>query len=110
MENTKEIFIKCDCHAEAIEITYYPDDESFYLAFWDIGRKKISSLPWKKKISMIWKIIRGKDLYSDMIILNHDRAKDVANFINDSIGSDKKREEIMYTEKTTAVEIPEQNN
>jgi hypothetical protein len=32
---------------------------------------------------MIWKILRGIDLYADMVVLDHKRAKQTANFINE---------------------------
>lgn len=85
MENKSEIFVKCDCHAEAIEIQHWEEEESFYFSFWDYGRSQIGRLPWSKRVGMIWKILRGKDLYADMVILDHAKAKEVANFINKEI-------------------------
>jgi len=38
---------------------------------------------------MIWKIICGIDLYSDMVVLDHKRAKEMANFINGIDYNDK---------------------
>ena len=85
MEDKEEIFVKCECQGEAIEITYWPEDKEFYLAFWDIGRSKVSWLPWRKRLQIIWRVIRGKDLYSDMVILDHERAKTVVDFINKNL-------------------------
>ena len=83
-----ELFVKCECAAEALEISYYDDDKSFYVAFWDIGRGKVSWMPWKKRFQMIWKIIKGEDLYADMVILDHKRAKQTADFINEILDKD----------------------
>lgn len=85
MENKSEIFIKCDCHMEAIEVQHWKDDASFYVSFWDYGRSQIGRLSWSKRFGMIWKILRGKDLYADMVILDYTKAKEVANFINKEI-------------------------
>jgi hypothetical protein len=82
MKNNDEIFIKCDCHTEAIEIQHWKDDRSFYFSFWDFGRSKISWIPWRQRLKIIWRILRGKDLYADMVILDYEKAKQVANFIN----------------------------
>lgn len=82
MEKPNEIFLKCDCHTEAIEIQHWKDDRSFYFSFWDYGRSKISWMPWKKRFELIWRILRGKDLYADMVILDYEKSKQVANFIN----------------------------
>lgn len=81
----ENIFIKCECHAEAIEVHYWKEDGEFYLSFWDIGRSKVSWIPWRKRFLMIWRILMGKDLYADMIILNKDKAKELVNFINDKL-------------------------
>ena len=82
-DKTLEIFIKCQCACEALEITYYKEDEEFFVAFWDVGRSKTSWMPWKRRFQLIWKILRGKDLYGDMVILDHKRAKQAADFINE---------------------------
>lgn len=82
MENNNELFVKCDCHAEAIQIQHWKDDQSFYFSFWDYGRSKVSWMPWRKRFTLIWKIIRGKDLYADMVILDYEKTKQVINFIN----------------------------
>jgi hypothetical protein len=82
-DQVPELFVKCECAAEALEITYWDDDKQFFVSFWDIGRSKVSWVPWKQRLQMIWKILRGKDLYSDMVILDHKRAKQAADFINE---------------------------
>jgi len=81
MENKSEIFVKCDCHVEAIEVHHWKEDQSFYISFWDCGRSKISWVPWKQRLQIIWNTLRGKDLYADMVILNYEKAKQVADFI-----------------------------
>lgn len=81
----ESIFLKCECYSEAIEIHHWKDDKEFYLSFWDIGRSKVSWIPWRKRFEMIWRILKGKDLYADMIILDHDKAKELVNFINDKL-------------------------
>lgn len=91
----ESIFVKCDCHVEAIELQHWADENSFYISFWDMGRSKISWMPWKKRIEMIWRILRGKDLYADMVILDYEKAKEVADFIN------KKLEEDVQSNSTT---------
>lgn len=83
-----ELFVKCECACEALEISYYDDDKTFYVAFWDIGRRRVSWMPWKNRLRMIWKILRGKDLYADMVILDHKRAKQTADFINEILDKD----------------------
>ena len=83
-----ELFVKCECATEALEISYYDDDKTFYVAFWDVGRRKVSWVPWRKRFQMIWKILSGEDLYADMVILDHKRAKQTADFINEILEKD----------------------
>lgn len=82
-----ELFVKCHCAAEALEISYYDnesyaDDQLFHVVFWDTGRKQSSAIPWREKWKMIWRIIRGEDLEADGVYLDHKRAKQVADFIH----------------------------
>jgi hypothetical protein len=81
-----ELFVKCHCAAEALEISYYSEknkgDNMFHVVFWDTGRKKVSSIPWRERWEMIWKIIRGENLEADGVYLDHKRAKQVADFIH----------------------------
>jgi hypothetical protein len=88
MEENNELFLKCDCHTEAIQIQHWKEDQSFYFSFWDYGRSKVSWMPWKKRLNLIWRIIRGKDLYADMVILDYEKSKKVADFINQILEND----------------------
>jgi hypothetical protein len=45
-------------------------------------------MPWKKRLNLIWRIIRGKDLYADMVILDYEKSKKVADFINQILEND----------------------
>ena len=85
---TPSLFVKCECAAEALEIAYWEDDKEFFISFWDIGRRRVSWIPWKKRFEIIWRIIRGKDLYSDMVILDHKSAKQAVDFINEILEKD----------------------
>ena len=88
-----ELFVKCHCAAEGLEISYYDnesyaEDQLFHVVFWDTGRKKSSAIPWRERWKMIWRIIRGEDLQADGVFLDHKRAKQVADFINGILGKE----------------------
>lgn len=90
-----ELFVKCHCATEGLEISYYnnesyADDQLFHVVFWDTGRKKVSSIPWRERWKMIWTIIRGEDLEADGVYLDHKRAKQVADFINGILEKESK--------------------
>jgi hypothetical protein len=89
-----ELFVKCHCAAEALEISYYSEknngENMFHVVFWDTGRKKGSSIPWTERWGMIWKIIRGENLEADGVYLDHKRAKQTADFINGILEEESK--------------------
>lgn len=37
---------------------------------------------------MIWRILKGKDLYADMVILDYAKAKELVDFINKKLEED----------------------
>jgi hypothetical protein len=37
---------------------------------------------------LIWRILKGKDLYADMVLLDYTKAKEVADFINKKLEED----------------------
>lgn len=88
-----ELFVKCHCAAEGLEISYYDnesyaDDQLFHVVFWDTGRKQSSAISWRERWKMIWTIIKGEDLQADGVYLDHKRAKQVADFIHGILGKD----------------------
>ena len=90
-----ELFVKCHCAAEALEISYYDnesyvDDQLFHVVFWDTGRKQSSAIPWRERWKIIWTIIRGEDLEADGVYLDHKRAKQTADFINGILEEESK--------------------
>jgi hypothetical protein len=93
-EQIPELFVKCHCAAEGLEISYYAEenngDNMFHVVFWDTGRKQSSTIPWSERWKMIWRIIRGEDLEADGVYLDHKRAKQVADFIHGILGKESK--------------------
>ena len=74
----KEKFIVCDCHSEFVRLIYDKEFEQFDLSIWT----QTSSKPtWKNKLRWIWRIIKDGTPYGDQIILNKDKAKELAEYL-----------------------------
>jgi hypothetical protein len=78
-----EKFIKCDCHGEFIRLDYDPDFVSFDMSIWTL---EASSTPsWKTKLRWIWRIITNNSPYGDQVVINKDKAKELADYLIDKI-------------------------
>ena len=81
------LFVKCDCHAEGIEVTYEKEQDGskeFWFAFYMWGRSGYK-LSWGRRLKYIWMVITGKDLYGDMVILNEEKTKELVEFLNQKL-------------------------
>lgn len=73
--------VKCACHGEAIEVTYWPHtDNEFWFSIWDQGFSR--PLCWREKIRWCWNILRTGKPWADNIIVTPEQAKQIADFIN----------------------------
>ena len=87
MENN--IFVKCDCHSEGVEVTYELEKDGtkeFWLAFYMWGRKGYK-LSWGRRFKYIWMVITGQDLYGDMVILDEEKTRELVNFLKEKLDS-----------------------
>lgn len=78
------LFLKCDCHGEGIEFEYDEDSKQYYVAFWNQGfnaNKKISLL---KRIKFAWQLLTKGHLFTEMVILDDEKANLLADFIKNN--------------------------
>lgn len=75
----KEKFISCDCHSEFIRVSFDEEFKHFDLSIWT----QTSSKPtWKNKLRWIWRIITQDSPYGDQVILSENKAKELAEYLN----------------------------
>jgi hypothetical protein len=80
---SNEKFIKCDCHSEFIRLDYDSDFEHFDLSIWAL---QASSKPgWRTKLRWIWRILTKGSPYGDQVIIDKDKAKELADYLTDKI-------------------------
>jgi hypothetical protein len=87
----KEIFLKCDCHTEGIlvEIDDFEEDNlkgnpEVCMAFYEHTPKRLREkffFSWKERFKLIWQVLTKGTVYSDMVILNKEKALELVKFI-----------------------------
>ena len=90
----ESLMVKCACHGEAIEVTYWPNEDSpdeIWFSIWDQGFSR--PLCWREKIRWCWNILRTGKPWTDNIIVNPEQAKQVADFINQHLQNVKTTKE-----------------
>ena len=74
----KEKFISCECYSEFVRVAYDKEFDHFDLSIWTQPSMKPS---WKTKLGWIWRIIKHGSPYGDQVILNKDKAKELAEYL-----------------------------
>jgi hypothetical protein len=82
--NDKSIFLKCDCHGEAVEFQYESEYNEYYLAFWGCGFGNNKKHGLLRRIKFAWMLLTKGTLYTDMVVLDEEKARQLADFINET--------------------------
>jgi len=80
----KEKFIKCDCWGEGMLITKFDDEEELYFSYWRQGIDPIK-LSWWMRLKLCWMTLTKGNYYEDQVILNKEKSKELADWINDEL-------------------------
>lgn len=75
-----DLFIKCDCHSEAMMVQKYAGEDEFYFSYWGEGTNP-KSLSFRDKMILCWKTIFHGNPYIDGVILNKAKARKLAAFL-----------------------------
>ena len=78
----REKFIKCDCHGEGILVTKYDDEEEMYFSYWREGINPVK-LSWRMRLKLCWLTLTKGSFYTDQVILNKEKAMELALWIQD---------------------------
>jgi hypothetical protein len=73
----------CDCHTHGFIVERFEDEEEVYLSLFErsISGRKLSI---KERFKWCWKIFYTGQPWTDLIILDKDKQKELANFLNKS--------------------------
>jgi len=79
--NKDQKFIMCDCHSHALVVERFDDDEEVYIALFERGLdgRKLSFI---ERIKWCWQILRHGNPWNDLIVLDKEKQKELAEFLN----------------------------
>jgi len=83
-DKDEKIFIECDCFSEGIMLETWAEDKQLCISIWKRGIHP-QKRGWSYRLKYIWQILRGKELYSDEIILNNEKSAKVRDWLNAQI-------------------------
>ena len=77
---SSEIFLICEGDCHGLMVQHEDSDDSFYVTMW---QPTYFNHPyyWKTRLRMIWKLLRGKRLDGDGIILSKENSQKIVEFI-----------------------------
>lgn len=85
MNDEQHLYIKCDCGGDLLELERYveesPSDRGFQIAFWDYGQWGRAPMSWKQRIRWCWNVLKTGCPWSDMVMINDEKALEISNFI-----------------------------
>lgn len=76
-----EIFVKCSCYGEGVFLSHDAEDNLFYLSLWSFYVNHAAITPWSARLRHIWQILRTGTPFRDNVILSHDEANKIADFL-----------------------------
>ena len=81
MKDNDYKFIMCDCHSHGLVIEKFPDEEETFIALFERGvdGKKLSLLD---RLKWCWQILIYGHPWTDMIVLDKAKQKEIAEFLN----------------------------
>ena len=78
----KQKFIQCDCWGEGMLVTKFDDEEEMYFSYWRQGINPIK-LPWRMRLKLCWMVLTKGNVYDDQVVLNKEKAMELALWIQD---------------------------
>lgn len=90
-EFVKEVMVKCECFAHAIELTKFEDDDDLFVSIWYLGRIGKKSLI--DRIKDAWNILIGNRTFIEEVILNKESVAVLKNYLDEYLKSVNKKEE-----------------
>ena len=96
MIKNKSIFIKCDCHGHLLELEKYDDTDNYFsLIYWVLGGYG-ERMSFIERIKLCYRVMRRGKICDNEIIINDDKAKELSEFINETVKNNK----ILLTDGT----------
>jgi hypothetical protein len=81
MKNPNKFF-KCECYTHALEVEYDAEDNQYYVAVWELGRRD-ATLNWKERCRWMWHILKTGKPWADTVILSPEQMRQLADFVDE---------------------------
>lgn len=78
---SKKLFVECDCYSEGIMFEKWPEEDEVYVSIWQRGIKPFK-MTWGYRLRYIWRILRGKSLYSDEVVLSNKKVNQIVDWLH----------------------------
>lgn len=75
--NTQKIY-KCDCYAEGLTVSYWPEEKDVIIELWVMGQNNIKSMTWMARIKEAWRVLREGRSHLAEVLLNYSTAHELA--------------------------------
>jgi len=92
----KSHMVKCNCGCQTLEVERYDykdGDEGFNIVIWNRGHDGNKIRGWKEKFRWCWDILTTGKPWADSIIATNNDAKELANFILQTLPKEDSHEE-----------------
>jgi len=73
----KELFIKCDCHTEILNIERDDDVGMYYFCIYEVDKNKMD---WKQRFRYCWKVLTSGKAFNDQMVLSEQSMNELAEF------------------------------
>ena len=77
-------FIKCQCHAHALELQYDADDNTVCVGLWNYGNMGNGRNLWQR-LKIGFRYIFKNELYGDHVILGREEAIELNEYMQEKI-------------------------
>jgi hypothetical protein len=83
-KDTNNIFVICDCNSHALYLEKIDDDNipTLYISVFERGTDG-KQMRWFDRIRWIWHIIKNGHPFTDMVVIEKDKVKDIQKFLKE---------------------------
>jgi hypothetical protein len=83
MEDPKNHWLLCDCYSHSLFVEKDDENNRFFINLFE-RRFDGQKMSWKERIRWCFHILKNGTPFTDMIIVKSRKAKDLADFINNT--------------------------
>ncbi len=81
-DDKNTLLIRCDCHYHVLEVSYDDEWEPNPIFSFSVWNQTPTPFSFKDRISLIWRLIQGKNLGGGDVVIHTEDIKSIINFLN----------------------------